>query len=122
MELAKRISASSAQGERLLAALRDRVSQLGLRAPEIPPFASAKFSLENDLYNGKETLLASFHPSPHYRAGVVLFHSDGSAFAEYHVMQGHPNRPGWFIESVEAWLNGGEVRSDLRLVRMPDGM
>jgi hypothetical protein len=120
-QLEQRIAAVREQGTALLNALRARVSrlQLGDAAVDIPPFESAQFTLEHDMYNGQQTLMASFYPSQYYRAGFLLFHSDGSCFAEYHVMQLHPGKPKWFIEAVEAWVRDGEIRTDTRLVAMP---
>lgn len=104
-----------------MAALREKVAKLNLpgEAITIPEFEAAKFTLEYDKYNGQQTLMVSFYQSPHYRAGVLLFHSDGSSFAEYHVMRQHPTRPEWFIESVEAWVSGDEIKTDTRLALMP---
>ena len=119
--LEQRIADVAGQGETLLAALREKVYalKLGGEAVVIPAFEDAKFTLEHDLYNGKQTLMASFYPSQYYRAGFLLFHSDGSCFAEYHVMQLHPAKPGMFIEAVEAWVRDGEIKTDTRLVPMP---
>lgn len=121
MELEQRVAGAAEQGRALLAALRDKVGTLDLTGEEvvIPEFESAKFTLEHDLYNGQQTLMGSFYPSQHYRAGFLLFHSDGSCFAEYHVMQLHPSKPKWFIEAVEAWVRNGQIMTDIRLVAMP---
>jgi hypothetical protein len=120
-ELQQRIAAARADGLALLAALRAKISGLDLPTDTlvIPEFDAAEFSLEYDKYNGEKTLMASFYPRPRYRAGVLLFHSDGSCFAEYHVMCRHPAKPQYFIESVEAWSRDGQVRADLRLAMMP---
>lgn len=120
-QLEQRKAAVVEQGRALLLALRNRVAQFNLPgAPvSIPEFEAAQFTLEYDKYNGRQTLMASFYPSPHYRAGVLLFHFDGSCFAEYHVMRPHPTKPQYFIESVEAWVSGGEIKTDTRLVLMP---
>ncbi len=119
--LQQRIEAARADGIALLAALRQKISGLDLPTVSlvIPEFDAAQFSLEYDKYNGQQTLMGSFYPRQNYRAGVLLFHSDGSCFAEYHVMCRHPTRAGLFIESVEAWCRGGEVKVDLRLVTIP---
>lgn len=50
----------------------------------IPPFEAARFTLEHDLYNGEQTLRVVFFPSQYYCIGFLLFHFDGSSFAEYH--------------------------------------
>lgn len=120
-QLQQRITAVKEQGVALLEALRMRVSQLNLGdvAVDIPAFDSATFTLEYDQYNGQQTLMASFYPSRYYRAGFLLFHSDGSCFAEYHIMQIHPAKPKWFIEAVEAWVRDDEIKTDTRLVAMP---
>ncbi len=120
-QLEQRVAEVAEQGRTLLAALREKVGGLKLTGEEvvIPPFEEAKFTLEYDLYNGKQTLMASFYPSQYYRAGFLLFHSDGSCFAEYHVMQLHPTKPHLFIEAVEAWVRDGEIKTDTRQAPMP---
>lgn len=120
-QLDQRVSAAAENGKALLVAVREKVEGLNLPAGAvvIPQFDEAQFTLENDLYDGSQTLVGSFYPRPRYRAGVLLFHSDGSCFAEFHVMQIHPARPKWFVESVEAWVRDGTVQTDLRLVAMP---
>jgi hypothetical protein len=120
-QLEQRKAAAEQQGSALLSALRNKVAALDLPGNPltIPDFESAAFTLEHDKYNGQQTLIASFYPSPHYCAGMLLFHADGSCFAEYHVMQLHPAKPQWFIESVEAWVSNGEIKTDTRLALMP---
>jgi hypothetical protein len=121
-QLEQRVSAIADQGRTLLAALEEKVASLNLEPGlvAIPPFEEAKFTLEQDLYDDSlQTLMGSFYPRPRYRAGVLLFHADGSCYAEYHVMQPHPGKPRWFVESVEAWVRDGKVQTDLRLVAMP---
>lgn len=119
--LQRRVAAFTENGVALLAALREKLATLALpgEAITIPEFEAAKFTLEQDQYNGKQTLMASFYPTPHYRAGVLLFHSDGSSFAEYYVMRPHPTKSMWFIESVQAWVRDGEIKTDTRLALMP---
>src|SRR5512142_657394 len=99
-----RIAAAAINGVALLAAMRDMVAKLKLpgEAIIIPEYEAAKFTLEHDQYNGQQTLMASFYPTPNNRAGVLLFHSDGSCFAEYQIMRPHPSKTLWFIESVQA--------------------
>ncbi|HET7833849.1 MAG TPA: hypothetical protein VFK88_12885 [Gallionella sp.] len=120
-ELHQRIAAATDIGVALLAALRERVAKLALPGEPItiPAFESAKCTLEYDLYNSQKTLMASFYASPHYRNGVLLFHCDGSCYAEFHVMRKHPARPGMFIEAVEAWVRDGKIQTDTRIAMMP---
>ena len=120
-ELQQRIAAATDNGVALLAALRKRIAKLALPSEPItiPEFETARFMLEHDLYNGQQTLRAAFYPSQHYCIGFLLFHSDGSSFAEYHVMRQHPVRPSLFIEAVEAWVRDGKIQTDTRLALMP---
>jgi hypothetical protein len=120
-ELQQRIAAATDNGVALLAALREKLAQLALPGEpiELPEFEAARFTLEHDLYNGKQTLRAAFFPSQHYCIGFLLFHSDGSSFAEYHVMRQHPARPSLFIEAVEAWVRDGKIQTDTRMAMMP---
>ncbi|MBI3901942.1 MAG: hypothetical protein HY306_03225 [Nitrosomonadales bacterium] len=117
----QRIASASAHGAELIAALQEKITKLNLPgdAITIPQFEAARFTLEHDLYNGQQTLRAAFFPSQHYCIGFLLFHSDGSSFAEYHIMRPHPNRPALFIEAVEAWVRDGKIQTDTRLAMMP---
>lgn len=117
----QRIASAAQHGVALIAALQEKIARLNLpgEAIAIPPFEAARFTLEHDLYNGKQTLRAAFYPSQHYCIGFLLFHSDGSSFAEYHVMRPHPTRPEVFIEAVEAWVRDGKIQTDTRLAMMP---
>jgi hypothetical protein len=120
-QLEQRVAQAKPQSLLLLAALQEKVDKLDLHGDAIvlPLFESAKCTLEYDLYNGQQTLVIAFYPSQFYRAGYLLFHSDGSCFAEYHVMLLHPIYPGMFIEAVEAWVRDGEIKTDMRLAVMP---
>lgn len=120
-QLQQRVEASQEQGEQLLAALRDKIAKLDMpgEAIDIPSFKSAQFKLEHDMYNGEETLRAAFFQSKFYCIGFLLFHSDGSRYAEYNVMRPHPARPQLFIEAVEAWGGAQGIKTDLRMAEIP---
>jgi len=116
----QRIASAATHGAELIGALQEKINKLNLpgTAITIPSFEAARFTLENDLYNGEKTLRAAFFPTQHYCIGFLLFHFDGSSFAEFHVMRQHPARPSMFIESVEAWVREGRIQTDLRLTAM----
>lgn len=117
----QRIVSASKHGAELIEALQQKIAKLNLPGEviTIPTFESARFTLEHDLYNGEQTLRASFYPSQFYCIGFLLFHFDGSSFAEYHIMRQHPTRPELFIEAVEAWVRDGKIQTDTRLAMMP---
>jgi hypothetical protein len=117
----QRIVSARYHGVELIAALKEAIAKLNLPGEviAIPSFEAARFTLEHDLYNGERTLRAAFFPSQYYCIGFLLFHSDGSSFAEYHVMRPHPTHPSLFIEAVEAWVRDGKIQTDTRLATMP---
>ncbi len=47
--------------------------------------------------------------------GSLLVYADGMAYAEWDVLQVHPQRPQCFVEAVIAWGRAGEVKADLHL-------
>ena len=120
-QLQQRVEEAQAEGELLLVALREKIVKLNMpgEAIDIPSFKSAQFKLEHDMYNGEQTLRATFFPSKYYCIGFLLFHSDGSSYAEYNVMRPHPTRPQFFIEAVEAWGGAQGIKTDMRLAEMP---
>jgi hypothetical protein len=60
-----------------------------------------------------------------YRIGMLVFHPDGSCFADFDVVRMHPVDARWFVEAVEAWAGAPDgddsaaVRADLRLLAAP---
>lgn len=120
-QLLLRVEGAQEQGELLLEALREKIAMLNMPgdAIEIPSFKAAQFKLEHDMYNGTQTLRAAFFHSKFYCIGFLLFHSDGSSYAEYNVMKPHPTRPQFFIEAVEAWGGPQGIKTDMRLAEMP---
>ena len=49
--------------------------------------------------------------------GSVQVRSDGSVYGEYFVLQRHPARPAWLVETVTAWGRPGALRTELNLVQ-----
>lgn len=119
--LARRIAAEKLHGEAIVAALQAGIDQFALaEAPVVPPYASATFTLEKDPYSQQATLVGSFHAASRYRCGQLLIHADGKSYGEFDVARPHPRLPGMFIEAVEAWGQGGSVKTDVRLLEMPE--
>jgi hypothetical protein len=75
---------------------------------ELDP-ASSEYSLVGDWYNEKGMKL-----------GTLLFHADGSFFVEQDVVRPHPSRCGWFVEAVNAWGKGNQIKAEARLLPMPE--
>ena len=50
------------------------------------------------------------------RCGSLTVNSDGSYYAEYDVLNLHPDKPNWFVESVTVWGRDGVVKAEPRLL------
>lgn len=76
----------------------------------------AEFHLSRDPASGKDTLVGTWKNATGQKIGEVLFHADGSFFAEYDVIKNHPTDNRWFIEAVTVWGRGSNIKSELRLL------
>ncbi len=109
------------RGEKIRAALMAEVAKLDLAAPPaLPQWESAAFELQRDPASGGETLAALWRNARGHQLGCILLHADGSFFAEYDVVQPHPRKPQWFIEAVTAWGRDDTIKSEPRLLPMPE--
>ena len=86
---------------------------------------TAAYRLERDPASGDDSLVGEWHDARGYRIGMVVFHGDGSCFAEFDIVRAHPRDARWFVEAVEAWSGppdretGADVRAELRLLAAP---
>lgn len=98
--------------------LEAEISGLGL-PPEktsVTPFDEAEFRLDRDPASGEDSLVGIWRDSRGGKRGELLFHADGTFFAEYDIIHIHPQKPCWFIEAVTAWGRGELIRAELRLL------
>ena len=104
-------------GESACEALLKEVFNNGLPADCIDPLmARASFKLSRDPYDGSFSLIGIWRDHRGNKQGEILFHSDGSFFAEYDVISEHPTKPQWFVEAVTAWGSRQRVKTELRLL------
>jgi hypothetical protein len=109
----------------LAAAIRDvlqgQVERLGFADGEIriSDPAVAAYRLERDSATGENSLLGEWRDQRGQKLGSLVFHAGGSFFVEHDVFRNHPRRLGWFVESVDAWGSGGEIRAEPRLIPLP---
>lgn len=81
-----------------------------------PSMERACFELSRDPYDGSYSLIGTWRDAQGNKQGEILFHTDGSFFAEYDVISEHPMKPQWFIEAVTAWGNRQQLKTELRLL------
>ena len=130
--LQQRINELRPRADALCAALRreaERWFGTGVLAGCVPD--GAAYRLERDAASGAETLVGEWLDARGYRIGMLVFHGDGSCYAEFDLVRMHPEDPRWFVEAVEAWAGaatgaaadaaagGGTPRADLRLLAAP---
>lgn len=98
--------------------LRHEAGKLNLGSSIDPDYTRANFKLSRDPASGGQTLVGIWRDNNGMKQGEILFHADGSFFAEYDVICNHPNDKRWFVEAVSAWGKDNDIRSEARLLPM----
>lgn len=110
----------SSMAEAVCIRLKGEASKLGLDGSISPAPDDAHYELSRDPASGQDSLVAVWRDGRGQKLGEMLFHADGSFFAEYDVVQTHPAKPQWFVEAVSAWGRGTEIKSEARLIPMAE--
>jgi hypothetical protein len=76
----------------------------------------AEYRQELDPASGKNGLIGVWRNAEGHKCGELMFHTDGSFFAEYDVIHVHPRKPRWFVEAVTAWGRAGLIKAEPRLL------
>jgi hypothetical protein len=120
--LQKRLQASLPLAEAICLALRQEAGRLGFEAATLSgaDVLTAEFQLQTDPASGGAGLLGEWFDRHRCRVGMLLFHADGSFFAEHDIVRPHPGNPRVFVEAVEAWGRGQDIRCEARLMPMID--
>jgi hypothetical protein len=105
-------------GESICTALAEEVSKIGLKEKALAtaPWQRARFELQRDPASGENSLVGTWRDANGQRVGSIIFHCDGSFFAEYDVVESHPKDQRWFVEAVNAWGKNDTVKAELRLL------
>jgi len=117
--LADKISATTPQAVNICGALNQQILKLGFppERAEVTLGSHLQYSLERDPLSGLDALIGVWmHPTSSYKVGTLIFHVDGSFFAEYDVLQPHPTKRKWFVEAVTVWGKDDDIKGDPRLL------
>lgn len=116
--LQKRWEEVRSLGESICVALSDEVKKIGLKekAQNTAPWQRARFELQRDPASGQSSLVGIWKDSSGQRIGSIIFHCDGSFFAEYDVIEQHPSDKRWFVEAVNAWGRNNTIKAEPRLL------
>ena len=119
-ELDDKLSQLASLGEQVCISLCEELQKLGLDKSRIPEinFNAASFDLQKDPFSGENSLRGEWFNQRKDRLGSILFHADGSFFAEYDVIHPHPGDERWFIEAITAWGRDRVIKSEARLLPM----
>jgi len=108
-------------GQRICNALGDEIEKLQLKEDfSAPLWSAAHFSVIHDPALGEESLEALWRNEKGAKLGSATIHADGSFFAEYDIIRPHPRKARWFIEAVSVWGRNEMLRSEARLLPMPE--
>jgi len=64
----------------------------------------------------KKALKGIWYGNNQLKLGEIIFHVDGSFYAEYDVVQPHPSDRRWFVESITTWGRDDSIKTDPRLL------
>lgn len=103
-------------GEAALAALRGEAAKWGVELAAAA-WDQARFELQTDPFSGEQALLARWTANG---AGMVTVRGDGTVYAEWDLLVPHPRDARYWIESVLTWGRPPDLKSEPRLLEMPD--
>jgi len=123
MDLSEYIALNRPLGEDVCQRLTEEINKIGFGSGEIrsyPIYDAADFSLVKDPYTGTHNLNAYWYDeTKKQRIGSLQFNSDGTFYAEYDVVKGHPGKLQWFVEGVTAWGKADNIKAEAKLLAMP---
>lgn len=105
-------------GEDICSAMREELTKSGINTDFLSEamVERASFSLKEDPFTKQDTLEGEWRDTRGQKTGEILFHGDGSFYAEYDVIQPHPRKSDWFIESVTAWGRDSTIKTEVKLL------
>ena len=118
--LRDRYNQVSALAHAICRAMHQEVAKLGFEDGCVPigePDA-AVYRLSTDPASGEDSLLGEWRDQRGQKLGELTFHADGSFYAEYDVIRVHPGNRRLFVEAVNAWGRGGDIKAEPRLMPM----
>lgn len=109
-------------GEKICQTMIEEIAKLGFAKDIVINinFDQLSFSLSHDSYAKNDTLEGLWTNALNNRTGSIVFHGDGTFYAEHDVLQAHPTDKRWFVEAVTAWGKGDSIKTEPRLLPFPE--
>lgn len=124
MDLSAHISINRPLAESICDRLTEEINELGFTKADIqhyPHYDDADFVLIKDPYSGEQNLACYWYDeTKKQRIGRLQFNSDGTFYAEYDVVKPHPTKTNRFVEGVTAWGKAEQIKSEPKLLEMPE--
>lgn len=119
-ELQQLIADKRELGQEVCQRMTETIVNMGLALPPaLPWFDGARFELAVDPFTQSRDLVGYWYKDDKQRVGQIRFHGDGSFYAEYDVVQPHPDKPQCFVEAVNAWGRDGNIKTEAKLLDLP---
>lgn len=117
VEVSAYLQRVGALGNAVMVSMQEGLARLGEEDFALPTLAEAEFSVVSDPASGGEKSLSGTWRDTHgHQVGSIVFHTDGSVYAEYNVALPHPVKHGWFVDMITVWGRDGEIKSEPQLL------
>jgi hypothetical protein len=124
MDISEHITLKQSVVEAICSRLGDEIMKLGFKEADITRFPrhdEGIFLLLKDPYTGQKNLACYWwDEEKKHRIGTLQFNSDDTFYADYDVVKPHPNKAKWFVEGVTAWGKADQIKSEPKLLEMPE--
>lgn len=102
--------------EQLCRVLAQEAARYGTPSPPAIRLQDAVCVKVTDPANSLPSYEGTWRNPQGIRCGSFTLNSDGSYYAEYDVLNLHPDKPNWFVEAVTVWGRDGVVKTEPRLL------
>jgi len=114
--LMQRVAETAPLAHAICRAMQAEIEGLGVLDVQVGDPGSALYHLSTDPASGQDSLLGVWRDQRGQKQGELTFHADGTFYAEYDVIRIHPGNGRLFVEAVNAWGRGAEIRVETRLI------
>ncbi len=99
-------------------AMRLRLCDTGLEDAlnTLPAPDSAEYDIKIDPFDSSRYLIGIWSDKHGAQIGEIQVRENGTVYAEVDVVRNHPKDGRWFVESVTAWGNREDIKTELRLL------
>jgi len=116
--LIRRMQETAGLAHAICRAMQEEVWKLGLADVHVGDPEAAVYRLSIDPASGLDSLLGEWRDQKGRKQGELTFHADGSFYAEFDVIRTHPKNDRLFVEAINAWGRGRDIRVEPRLMPM----